>query len=334
MSKVKFILKFFSAGVVAFAILSTFSFLYYNVPIRMTSETNSTDYSWEKDNFFIRCTEGFSYGKIDSRGFNNLKALDDINVLILGSSQVEGFNVLPDENTVSVLNRLFASDLGYQAYNIGISGHTLEHCIQNLENAVEEFKPSDYIIIETQDLKFQPSAMEKVLNNSYERIASYNNGITYYFQKFDYLRLVYSQLQLYRQNHQAAGVTASTATPDSLDATEYEPLLDAFIQKAKNAAGDCKIIIFFAGAVKLDSNNTVKDINEDYYYTAFKKSCEKNDVIFIDMHDAFKELYLKDKVLPHGFSNTRVGHGHLNKYGHNAIAETLHTLILDLEEAQ
>ena len=55
--------------------------------------------------------------------------------------------------------------------------------------------------------------------------------------------------------------------------------------------------------------------------------CEKNNIIFIDMSDDFLKMYEEENVLPNGFCNTAVGFGHLNKYGHTAIARRLAEVI-------
>jgi lysophospholipase L1-like esterase len=60
---------------------------------------------------------------------------------------------------------------------------------------------------------------------------------------------------------------------------------------------------------------------------AFEKACEDNDIIFVDMTDDFKQLYEEKNILPYGFINTKVGRGHLNKYGHMVIAKKLAQVI-------
>ena len=45
--------------------------------------------------------------------------------------------------------------------------------------------------------------------------------------------------------------------------------------------------------------------------------------IFIDTDNDFIELYKTKHILPYGFINTKVGSGHLNKYGHEVIAKRL-----------
>ena len=59
----------------------------------------------------------------------------------------------------------------------------------------------------------------------------------------------------------------------------------------------------------------------------FAKTCEDLGIIFVDMTPDFERLYEEEHILAHGFINTAVGTGHLNKYGHKAIAERLAEVI-------
>lgn len=54
----------------------------------------------------------------------------------------------------------------------------------------------------------------------------------------------------------------------------------------------------------------------------------------MDMTDEFKALYEEKHILAHGFVNTAVGRGHLNKYGHRVIAQTLAEKIKEDEECR
>lgn len=63
----------------------------------------------------------------------------------------------------------------------------------------------------------------------------------------------------------------------------------------------------------------------------FHKICNKNGIIFIDETNAFEKLYTEKHILAHGFVNTSVGSGHLNKYGHQVIADSLEHIIRESE---
>jgi hypothetical protein len=143
-----------SAGITAFLALIIFCFVYYNIPVHTTSMTGTTDYVWEKYAYYSKMTEGFGYGKMNNEGFNNLEDYHEqpIDMLLMGSSQMEGTNVAQTKTTVSLLNNLF-NETKY-VYNIGISGHDFPHILNNLETAIRVYAPREYVIIEIGSILF------------------------------------------------------------------------------------------------------------------------------------------------------------------------------------
>ena len=57
-----------------------------------------------------------------------------IDVLVMGSSHMQGFQVMQKYNTANVLSELS----GRIIYNIGMGGHGLPVCISNLEAALKK----------------------------------------------------------------------------------------------------------------------------------------------------------------------------------------------------
>ena len=43
-------------------------------------------------------------------------------------------------------------------------------------------------------------------------------------------------------------------------------------------------------------------------------------------------MYYNENHVPHGFPTGKLGSGHLNKYGHYAVADELYNEIIKLEE--
>ena len=78
-----------------------------------------------------------------------------------------------------------------------------------------------------------------------------------------------------------------------------------------------------------DGSLTLSSENENV--KEFEKLCQDNGIYFLDMSKRFKEEYEKNYILPYGFSNTSVGSGHLNKYGHEMVADELYKLIKEVE---
>ena len=59
----------------------------------------------------------------------------------------------------------------------------------------------------------------------------------------------------------------------------------------------------------------------------FKQLCDAYGFDFVDMTQSFLKAYETDYIVPYGFNNTTLGTGHLNKYGHEMIAETLYQVM-------
>lgn len=317
--------KIVAAAIVSFAVLNLVCVLYYNVPIHGNSENDSTDYIWEKNKFYSRGTEGFAMGVTDKNGFNNLETFEkgEIDVLLMGSSHMEAFNVAQDKNTAAILNNKFReSGLNLKTYNIGISGHSLITCLNNLEDAIKEFAPQKFVVIETQTIKPSTDDIIKALKGTLPTIASHNEGIVGQLQKFPYLRLIYLQLKNAAKDNN--GGNNSEPKKESSEDERYR-LLDELISKSVEPCktAGVKPIIFYNCEIKVDEQGKIIEQENIEYIERFKTACEKNDVIFLNMYSDFEEYYNENYKLPRGFSNTKIGSGHINEDGHHVIAERL-----------
>ena len=83
--------------------------------------------------------------------------------------------------------------------------------------------------------------------------------------------------------------------------------------------------------MELDDNGKLILKVDEKEKEKFSKLCEKNGIYLLDLSDRFKEEYEKNYILPYGFSNTSVGTGHFNKYGHEMVADELYKLIMRVE---
>ena len=157
---INWLVKALLAGAAAFALLCLFCFFYYNVPVHYANPDGATEYKWEPGSFYSRGTEGFALGRINNDGFNNLRDHspgERIDILLMGSSHMEAFNVAQDENTAAVLNTLFAGER--YVYNIGTAGHTFLYCVKHLADALDVYAPA-WVVIEAADLSFPAAEIE------------------------------------------------------------------------------------------------------------------------------------------------------------------------------
>lgn len=324
--------KIVAAGLLAWLCLTLFCMWYYNIPVHAEDVSGATDYKWEENAFHSRATEGFSFGTTNNEGFNNLYDYEvgmEVDVLVMGSSHMEGFNVDMSETTASRLDVLMENDT---VYNIGISGHTLPVCLDNLSSALEKYNPEKYLIIETDTIEFSDEILIKAINDNTEEKPSHTGGIIGLLQKNQYLRLAYKQLSSFIDNN----ADNRDVTTDNAGAAQDTELLIAFVDKIAATISDWQseggtLIIAYHPSVVISEDGTLQLNKNEQAVQEFAQLCEARGILFLDISDRILEEYAKDYTLPYGFSNSSVGKGHMNKYGHAMMAEELYKLMKEAE---
>ncbi len=339
-------LKCFVAGIAAVGILSVFSLFYYNHGIRKTSETGATDYSWE-NKFHSVGYEGFAWGMNDAYGYNNAYTLEreDIDILLMGSSHMNAYNV-PQKSSVSyLLNQMMeTSGAGYGVYNIGMEGHTFYMCSDNLKDALETYAPHKYVIIETRSVKLSMERMEEVLTGTRKRTPAFDSGLIYYMQKVPYFCLLHRQIRdmcglndasLAENDNDMADVEDNSGSGDTLEETalDYHTLLNSYMEMLAKQAGshDVRLLVFYMPNICINDDGTVGTAGNPQDIAEFATACSDYGIEFLDMSDRFVENYRQNYELPFGFSNTEAGKGHLNRRGHELVADALFEKITEIE---
>lgn len=314
------ILQIFVAGIISLLVLNIFVFFTGYSGIHVTSKTGATDYTWLSNMLRTNMEEGFSTFHFDKYGFNNVVSDDhDVDILLMGSSHMEAVQVQQSENTGALLNRLLPDE---KVYNIGISGHNIYTSVKNMKAAVDYYQPSKYVLLETDQVQLDDEKMDAVLDGKYPKIPSYSSGLFYQSQKyFPVIKTLYKKITDWR-SADALERKSEITEKSKADVTE-------FLKKAAADAGNPKLIIMYHPMVELNNDGTINVENEGV--DAFREACDKNGIIFVDMSEDFEAMYFKDHQLPYGFVNTAVGTGHLNKYGHEVIAQRLAETIQNLE---
>lgn len=150
------------SGILAIVLLSLFTLFYNNSGVHIRNPSGATDYTWEPNQEKANMTEGFAWFRMDENGFNNTvkNTKEGIDILLMGSSQMEALVVNPEENTGYLLNCLLPN---LYTYNIGISGHVIYNCVNNMEHAVSVYQPEKYVILETNSVELSIENMKKVI---------------------------------------------------------------------------------------------------------------------------------------------------------------------------
>ncbi len=322
--------KAFVAGLTAIAIISVAAFFYNYTGIHVTNHSGATDYSWQKNQQMNNMKEGFASVKMDENGFNNTAVSDEIDILLMGSSHMEAYQVAQTENCGYLLNKYLPD---FFTYNIGISGHTIYRIADNIEAALSEYSPSEYVLIETNTVQLSISEMNKVISGEAARIPSHDSGILFWLQKIPAFKPLYNQFDNWINIKTDTDSGEEYEAKETVISDEYRTTLLSFLSIIKNASEKHGIVpvIFYAPNESLNENGTPVYQTDTKYLEAYDEACSSLGIVFTDMSDSFLSLYNEQKVLAHGFSNTAVGAGHLNRYGHEAVAQAVADKIRETE---
>lgn len=327
------ILKAIAGGVIALLALNAFSMLYYNVPVHYTNPDGSTEYKWETSTFYSKGTEGFAWGVTNNDGFNNLRDYtlgERIDILLMGSSHMEGFNIAQDENAGAVLNTLFDGEK--YTYNIGTAGHTMLYCIKHLAAALDTYEPGEYVVIETNTVDLATADIDAVLSGTLTDIPSQSGALITLMQKLPYLRL------LYTVQFKGAGAadTEAATTVDQTQTGDYAAVLSPLLGMVADICSERGVqpIIAFDPIVLVDEQGKAYTVTAPEQLEAFESVCAEKGIVFVDLTDAYLGEYAESCRLPYGFANTTPGTGHMNKLGHRLFAQEVYETIKALEEEQ
>lgn len=323
---IKYSIKLLLAGLLAICFLSIVSFFYYNYGIRKTSLTGASDYSWENC-FYSQMYEGFGMGWRDKDGYNNAYGAmnsDNIDILLMGSSQMEANNVWYTQNAGYLLNKMFdESDSNMNLYNIGTEGHNFGIQVDNLDDALSTYNPSKYVILEMfGDVEF--NEVRDIIENGRTRTPAYDEGVVYYAQKIPYFRILNRQYQnmLALLNNESDGNTAVNDNEIDGNTTEdIEMVLDCIV-KMCDEYGCIPIILYLPNGI-----DEYDPLDKQIYMM-----CSEKGILVVDMSYAFQTLSDNTWYYPYGFWNTTYGSGHLNRKGHELIASSLYEKIIENEE--
>ena len=180
--------------------------------------------------------------------------------------------------------------------------------------------------MEVNSLSFSEEALSRAIDGETKEIASHAGGIVALLQRNQYLRLLYAQIQNYRSRSAGDAVGKEVSALPSLN---DERLLDELLAKVSRTVRDANadMIIFYHPPASVNADGEIVFPDNPALSEQFARCCENNGLRFLDMRERFRSEYENAYVLPHGFSNTTVGAGHLNKYGLAMIAEELFRLI-------
>jgi hypothetical protein len=320
--------KIIIAGIIAVLILSIPCLVYFNFSISIPTKGCPTDYVFEKHSYYSRAVEGFGYGRMNNEGFTNIEDYNEqpVDILLMGSSQMEGLQVPQDKTTASLLNKLFSGK--EYVYNIGISEHNFSIVANNFEAAIKKYTPKKYVIIETGSIQFSMQTLVDIIHYKIpEHIPESNIRGPRAFLRTTFLKnILYIRLFLYQvKKFRDKANKDKLEGVDGFNKDEYLKNITMVMQRLNQTTieNNTKLIIFYHPQLVLNKDGSASTNTDTEYLELFKTACGNNGIYFMDMTGVFMEEYKSNHVLPHGFANTAVGTGHLNKNGHRIIAAEL-----------
>lgn len=312
------VLKVLVSGIIAFIVLSLICFFYYNIPTHSKSKDGVTDYVWENNKFYIDATEGFSFGKTNNEGYFNEKDYvgQDIDVLIMGSSHMQGMAVMPKDNIASKLE----DKTKLSVYNIGTTGHNIKVCLSNLDSALNKYKPS-IVVIETNNVVLSTKEVDAIINDETKELDSIEGGVVGFLQKNPFIRWSYTQIESLIQNSNKIEKNKEKSVFNK-DASNK---LVEYIKEITNKY-NAEVIMLYHPVVSIN-NDGMEVIEDKDAISSFNRICEENGIYFVDMTNRYLHEYKDNSIVPTGFINTGIASGHINKYGHEMMVDELYKII-------
>lgn len=345
---IKAILKHAAAVLLGVLILDAFCAWYYNPAPYQRPEARSTDKIRRPGAWTSQAKEGAGTLRMDENGYNNPpdKYGDGISVLMMGSSHTEAFNVPGEMNASRRLEAMLRADgRAGRVYNIGVSSHTFPHNAANLARALERFRPTDYVVIETDNIIFRWRLVNRAMEDTLKRLSLHASSLPAYLTDRPLLKQLYRQYWALRsrvdslEDEDEDGEEAALAEPeagagysDDLIARYRAGMTDWFRLLNQQAAdAGVRLIIYYHPRMTLNMDGSMTFNTNPQCLPAFAGACADAGVIFIDMTGEFLRAYEQDHVVAKGFANTALATGHLNREGQRLVAEAIYRAIRQAE---
>lgn len=326
------LMKIVISGVSALALLSVVAFFYKYNTLGNHSITGAVDAVYDPGSITTNFSEGYGWNRMDELGFGNPRVIRHPEVLVMGGSHIQAAQLPDRENLVGVLNQRYGDDF---AYNIGESGHWIDILVYHLDNACAYFKPK-YVVLDLNDFYPDESAMKAVLDGTRKdpHLLSDSGALVKYIRKYVPAS---GTILINLQSWMSKSIEEGAIGEEREYSADYYTLREkffAFAAKAANKHDTHLILLYHPGDYHLGKEGSLVFDDSDEEYENFCKMCSKYGITVVSTKQTVIAMYEQDHVLPNGFINSTVGAGHLNKYGHAAMADVLADAITKLEAQQ
>lgn len=317
----------------AFFLSNSICMIYYHVPYWIDRNGNATLSIWRPGAYILQAKEGFGYSRIDANGYvNELKPLADEYIIVMGSSHTQGKEVGMGYRYTDILNDMCGTKERLKFYNIGADGHFFVNEIEGFNAAIHEFPKASAVILEVDTRYFSGDEYRKAMEEAREYSEAFTGSVLYtnmgtvdkieaFIKEFlPYLNLVKKTNGNEMVNFDGAFGLKTQHADDALTQEDRYSIYYDVCRYLKTEY-DGKIIFLYRPGIKVSSDG-ILSYSEDY--DSFKRAIEDSGLVLVDAGREFQKLYNEKHVLPYGFSNTGLGKGHLNKFGHMAVANAIY----------
>ena len=326
--------KWMIAILCALFVLNMVTFAFYHPVHQLERNGGSTHGLMVAGQWGLYGTEGWGIQTIDSRGYPNPELpLEEEYYCIIGSSQTEGFHSMKGERFCDILNKRMGYEDSLKYYNIAHSGYLFDDMAKHFKGITEEFPEMKGIIFEINQTGYSTDGLRSALDqvgydedkDSYSALISNMDKrermLIAFKNYFPVFRLLSLQAKTYLgdEYQKVNGVSVSENKQEEVD---YAVLLDQ-VMALMRSQFDGEIYIVYHPMTTLNDDGTLA-VNYGETDEIFQKCCEKYSIEFINMGPDFEDAFYKDHHAAYGFWNTTLESGHMNKYGHELIADRLY----------
>ena len=329
-------MQWVSAVLVALVICNGLLFL-YNRPAGWINRTNSSTNSiWYPGSFILHGTEGRGFHSVDQNGYINIDLPCQADYcVVIGASFTQGKEVASGKRFTDILNdKLAVHSNALAVYNCSQDGYYFPDIVKNFYAITQEFSNAGTLVIEIGSMNFSSlQLLDSLTQNGFDENQTGKNIVSQLSplkklsikvkELFPVYTIFRNQIIAYR-NSSAPQMKASEKSADS-DASyaAFDKTLSLI-----RAEWDKELIIIYHPSIEIGEDGSLHIIRENAVdVESFGRLCSKNNIIFIDVSDDFIKSYAQNYAVPYGYSNTRMGSGHLNADGHKVIADALYEIL-------
>lgn len=326
------------AFVLSFLIVNGVMFFYYKRPAWISRDMGASIGIYYPEKSIVYAYEGFGINETDKNGYVNPNVeLASNYVLVMGSSHTQGKEVMSDERYSNLINKKITEGKRLYVYNIAIDANYFPSIVKHFEAALQEFPDSEAVVIEIGYTDFEEQELEDSLISvpySKDTVGSAlvdNMNLTQKVEVFVKEAMPLVVLLAYKQLASIdLGFEGMFCYTEPAEASEIQEagnvenveLLDQSIEKLRESYKK-PIIIVYHPEIRFTKEGKM-EIVRDNGVNEFKNICEKYEISFLDLGNEFLYEYDTSLKYPYGFANTAPGTGHLNRNGHQMIADTVY----------